>query len=275
MNSLQFVIDEDRCIRCGECVLDCPLKIINIDDDVPFIKPVNEKKCIHCQHCLAVCPTGAVSIFGINPDKCVPASSSARAEQTDALIRNRRTVRRFRQENVPADKLEQLIKTASNAPTGENHMGVTLNIIDDIDQMKIFKDKVTAKLEEMDKAGTLPKEARFFAKVARAYRMGNDVMFRGAPHLIVASARKDSPAPYEDAMITLSYLDIAAYSMGLGTVWVNFLMNAFYLAPELTELLSIPTEDRLVFPMLLGVPDVTYHRGVKRDDIRVNRITLS
>lgn len=270
MNSLKFQINDERCIMCGECVLDCPMKIIQMEDGNPFIKPSHESRCIKCQHCLVVCPTGAVSIFGVDPDDCVPYEMMPSEDAVDALIRNRRTVRRFKNENIPADRLEKLIKTASNAPTGENHMGLTLSIIDDMAETELFREAVISAIEKAE----LPAEAKFFAKVARAYRMGNDIMFRNAPHIVFVSANSGSSAPVEDGIIALTYFEIMAASMGLGTVWVNFLMQAMNLAPELKQLLKLPEGDTLVYPMLLGIPDVIYHRGVKRDSIGVKRLSF-
>ena len=62
---LQFRIDEERCIQCGECVLECPAGVIAMD---AYPEMTNEEGCYQCQHCLAVCPTAAVSILGKNPD---------------------------------------------------------------------------------------------------------------------------------------------------------------------------------------------------------------
>jgi len=62
---LHFRIDEERCIQCGECALDCPSGVIAMDG---YPKMINESGCIRCQHCLAVCPTAAVSILGKEPE---------------------------------------------------------------------------------------------------------------------------------------------------------------------------------------------------------------
>lgn len=103
---------------------------------------------------------------------CVPADRSATPpDQVDALIRNRRSVRKFKQINVSPDKLEKLLKTVANVPTGKNVRNTTINIIDDIDQMKIFVGKAISKLEELDKAGGLTGPHAFFSNLTRAYRM--------------------------------------------------------------------------------------------------------
>jgi len=272
---INFKIDESKCIKCSQCAKDCPMKIIDMNDGAfPYITADNETKCMECQHCLAVCPTAALSICGVNPDDCVPADQSANEDQMEALIRNRRSVRQFKKHNVPKEKLDKLIRTTANAPTGKNARTVTLTLIDNMDDMRIFTDKVIEKLEELDNAGKLVGGLEFFASMARAYRRGNDIIFRGAPHLVLTSVPKDSPCPEADGYISLAYLELMASSMGLGTVWVGYLMYIFSIAPELKGVLNIPEDHVLAYSILLGDPSVKYHRGVIRDEINVNRVSF-
>lgn len=208
---------------------------------------------------------------------CVPADRSATPDQVDALIRNRRSVRKFKQINVSPDKLEKkLLKTVANVPTGKKNVrNTTINIIDDIDQMKIFVGKAISKLEELDKAGGLTGPHAFFSNLTRAYRMGTDAIFRGAPHIIVTSAPEDDPCPVADGIINLSYLELMASSMGIGVVWVGFAMHVLSLIPELKAELGIPDNHVLGYAMLIGEPAVKYHRGVIRDEIKVNRVRFT
>lgn len=272
---IDFKISEEKCIKCGECAEDCPVNIIDMPEDgFPFIKNTNEKKCMMCQHCLAVCPTAALSILGVDPDSCVKTEDIPDPSQVDALIRNRRTVRRYKQKNVAPEQLETLFKTAANAPTGKNTRTVHLSVIDDINEMKKFSDKVISIIEEMDSRGELTEPWEFFRSIARAYRSGNDIVFRGAPHLVIASLPEDAPTPDADGIITLSYLELMAASMGLGTVWLGFLMYILQLAPQVKELLNIPEKHNISYAMLLGEPSVKYHRGVQRDEIGISKINF-
>jgi len=67
---IQFRIDKERCIQCGECAEDCPVGVIGMDE---YPVMTNEEGCYRCQHCLAVCPTAAVSILGRDPRRRYPA----------------------------------------------------------------------------------------------------------------------------------------------------------------------------------------------------------
>ena len=65
INENQFLVDQEKCIRCGECVNECPVNILVLGDSVPFVADGRNGDCIGCQHCLAVCPEGAVSVLGL------------------------------------------------------------------------------------------------------------------------------------------------------------------------------------------------------------------
>ncbi|PLX68391.1 MAG: nitroreductase [Denitrovibrio sp.] len=272
---IDFKIDDSKCIKCGSCVKDCPVSIITMKEgEIPKIAPENEKACMGCQHCLAICPTGALSIMGVNPDDCVSTSAQATPESVDALIRSRRTVRQFKKENVSSEKLQKLYKAAANAPTGKNTRTVNLIVIDDIAEMNKLREKAISMIEDKSSKGTLGEQWSFFASVAKAYRNGNDIIFRGAPHLIIATLPEDGPCPDADGMIALSYIELMAASLGLGTVWLGFFMYLMQAVPEVKDLLNVPEGHKIAYPLLVGEPSVKYHRGVIRDEIPVNKLSF-
>ncbi len=89
---IEFRVDEELCIQCGECVADCPAAIIVMDG---YPKVIDEERCYRCQHCLAVCPTGAVSVLGKDPETSIKlAGNLPDPEQLTTLIKGRRAVRR-------------------------------------------------------------------------------------------------------------------------------------------------------------------------------------
>ena len=54
------VLDETRCIGCGDCVAVCPTACLELRGKLPWLpRPMD---CISCGACVAVCPTDAIRL---------------------------------------------------------------------------------------------------------------------------------------------------------------------------------------------------------------------
>jgi nitroreductase len=103
---------------------------------------------------------------------------------------------------------------------------------------------------------------------------GLDPIFRGAPHLLIASAAEGVPTREADVFIALSYFELLAASAGLGTTWCGLGKWAMVdLAPQLLRSVGVPENHDVVYLMLFGKPDVQYYRTVQRDaDAKIRRL---
>ena len=154
---LSFTIDKQKCTRCGQCVLDCPVKIIAMDGDYPAIAAEKESSCFECQHCLAVCPTGAVSILGKIPEKSVSLSGNLPSPETvETLIKGRRSVRQYKDENIKPELIQRLLEVSCHAPTGVNSRQVLYTVIDDKEIMGELRRKTMEGLARLLREGKLP-----------------------------------------------------------------------------------------------------------------------
>lgn len=275
---LQFTIDSGKCIRCGQCVADCPSRIIEREGSaVPAIAAENAERCIGCQHCLAVCPTGALSIFGRDPERSLPlaAGTFPDPEQMIALVRGRRSVRRYRDENADRALLQRLLAALANAPSGVNRRGLTFHVIDDKSAMQRFRLRALKALAEAEQSGRVPPQFGYLIQAVPAwFDHGVDMIFRGAPHLLVVSAGAAAACPQEDVNLALAYFELLAQCAGLGTVWCGMAKMTLEVLPDLKPVLGLPP-DRFYYCMLFGPPAFHYARSVQRDDAAtVHRVTL-
>lgn len=271
---LQFRIDEEQCIACGECALDCPAQIIEMGPKTPFIPKDKEESCYRCQHCLAICPTAALSIWGKDPKDSIPLKGHLpRPEQVEALIMGRRTKRRFLKEPLDKGLIQHLLDVTAHAPTGMNSQQVLLTVIDDPKVMDRFRQTTYQELKKVVEAKKLPESMDFFAEYVPAFEAGNDIMFRGAPHMLVTSSPQNAPSGETDSIIALTYFELLAQAQGLGTVWSGLVKWASALIlPDIQARLGIPSDHRIGYFMVFGKPAMIYHRTVQRGPVKVNRV---
>ena len=97
-------------------------------DKIPHYADGIGRGCVGCQHCMAICPTGALSFGGINPDE-LPKASYGNPNEVLNLIRSRRSFRSYRQQDVPAEKLELIRQMLAYPPTGANLPDLHFSII--------------------------------------------------------------------------------------------------------------------------------------------------
>ncbi len=266
INDNQFEVDAHKCIRCGECVNECPVNILVIGDSLPFVAEGRGADCIGCQHCLAVCPEGAVSVLGLRPeDSCrLEGGETASYLQVDRLLRARRSVRRYLDEDVDIAVIEKLLQTAFHAPSGRNDRRLSFSVIARREAMDRFRQQTYDGLAELVKNSELPAGYEFFVAIVNGWKMYEaDLLFRWAPHLVVATVAVDSSSPEVDGIIALSHFEIAAQSIGLGTLWNGLVKMSITLLPELKIPLQIPEDNLLAFTMSFGKPEVSYSRSAQ------------
>ncbi|HEX2949078.1 MAG TPA: 4Fe-4S dicluster domain-containing protein [Armatimonadota bacterium] len=156
---LQFSVDESRCTRCGLCARDCVSKIIQqTADTLPSIAIEREEQCLKCQHCLAVCPSGAISILGKSPQDSQPINRDflPSFDQMAHLVRSRRSIRHYKQENVDQELLARLLKALANVQTGANACQLTFTVIDDITTMRRFQHEMIAAIRSATMNNAIP-----------------------------------------------------------------------------------------------------------------------
>jgi nitroreductase/NAD-dependent dihydropyrimidine dehydrogenase PreA subunit len=266
------LIDRERCISCGECVADCPASVFTMEEH-PVASGVD--RCIGCQHCLAVCPTAAVSFDGVDPDACSPLGGNLPDPGLLAiLVKGRRSVRRYRDEDVDPKVIAELVDLASHAPTGVNARQVLFTVVPDRKVTEAIRAEIYDRLNRLVDTESTDYMMRFMARAVKMReKSGYDTILRHAPHLLVASAPSQIPTPEQDCLIALTTFDLVAQSMGIGTVWNGLLywvMTA--LMPDFKSKFAIPQDHVVGFAMAFGHPAVQYQRTIERGPARLNLV---
>jgi len=275
---LDFKIDKEKCIKCGLCAQDCPVLIIDGKTEYPEIKDGKETQCIRCQHCLAICPTAALSILGKDPADSIKVEKQlVDTETLSRLIKTRRSIRHFKKDSLDEQLIHELLATAAYAPTGHNKNAVLFSVIDNPGELSKLKEKTYAGIKRAFEEGKLPERMAFMNDFQRLWFSKQiDVLFRNAPHLLIASAPANIATPETDGTIALSYFELLANSKGIGTLWNGFIKWILRdIVPELKAEAGIPDDHLIAGVLLFGKPAVKYARSVQSEGLHLNRISFN
>ena len=261
-------VNAERCIHCGLCIKDCMMNCIEFDENkIPRYAQGGIQRCGECQHCMAVCPKGALSFGGINPDNLTKTSYD-NTEELLNLIKSRKSVRQYRSEDVPSDKLEKIINMLPFVPTGGNVNDLHFSIVETKEKMDEI---IRVSYEELEKSSGNP----IFEMCKNLHKSGTDLIYRNSSSMIaVATDMNRAVAGCEntDSIIALSYIELYAHSLGLGTLWCDLGLNVLNSFPKAYELLEIPENYTLSYIMLLGVPAVKYYRTTQPDQFSIKTL---
>ena len=272
---LNFSINKQLCTQCGLCIGDCPARIISMaEDNFPTILTEKEGNCYKCQHCLAICPTAAVSILGLKPEESrMLAGNYPDPDRLETLIKGRRSVRRYQHEELEPALIQRLLDVAWHAPTGVNARDVLFTVVDSRDKLIALRQEVMEGLGLLVRENRLPEQMVFFANFVKLWDEKKvDIIFRDAPHLLIATAPSGAASPIPDCLISLSYFELFAQSLDVGTLWNGLAKWAMFdLVPDMRKRLGIPGDHAIGYVMTFGKPAVRYLRTVQHGTALINR----
>jgi nitroreductase/NAD-dependent dihydropyrimidine dehydrogenase PreA subunit len=258
-------IDTAKCKRDGFCVRECPAVIIRMPKEA-YPETIPGGICLDCGHCVAVCPHGALSHERIPIENSPPILDELRINEAQALqfLRSRRSIRHFLDKPVEPEKIRKIIEGARYAPTGGNSQMVEWLVLTDKTKIKQIAALTVDWLRRLVKDPQVIAARPYLAIAVATWDAGNDSVLRGAPALVIASASKEAMNGMVDLTIALSYLDLLAPAMGLGACWAGLLQGALLSSPDIKQLVGIPASHPHHYPLMLGYPDVRYHRLPER-----------
>ena len=254
-------IDETKCLKCEACVKDCVVKVLTIGEGgFPRVRPEDGRFCLNCQHCLAACPAGAVECHGVKAEQAASIGPLPSPETMMNLLCQRRSIRQYRQEELDDATMERLVKSLAWTPTGCNDHRLFFTVVRRRTEMDFFREKMVKSLQFLVKTGVMRLVYPNFKRYMDEIMDGEDVIFRHAPHMVVACTPKDAPCREADPWIALSYFDLMAQSLGVGTCWCGFAVHAFKWVKALRERIGMPEGYKVGAVLLFGWPDVEYRR---------------
>lgn len=252
-------VDREKCIKCGLCVNECPEQVFRLGANGP--EEICPENCIACGHCVAICPREAMDNIKTPLSNQVSSKNFPKLtpEEAENFIRSRRSIRSYKPTTVPKEKLIDLVNIAHYAPSGHNLQGISYGIIND---RTLLDNAVKLVIEEFEKNNVSSE----FTKPYR--KKGLDTILRGAPSLILAIADADFVRGRENSIISLTYLELYAPTLGLGSCWAGmFERFATKDNSPLLELFNIPKGKKITGAVIVGYPKYSYPRLVDKNPL--------
>ena len=265
-----FKIDQEKCKRDGICIRECPTKVIAFTNHDKFPTPVEnaEEYCLNCGHCVAVCPHSALTLNNEILDKyhLIQRDLLPGLESIKQFLTSRRSIRKYQEKAVSHDLLAELIDLGRFAPTGSNKQQVYWRVFEDTAQIHHLSALVIEWVKLMVKKIPDPSAAKRMERLVSSWEKGEDRIVHGAPHLIVTHSPTNQPSAPSDCVIALTYLELYAFSKGLGTCWAGYLTSAANAYAPLTQALGIPKGHKCYGAVMLGYPQYKYNRIPNRNN---------
>ena len=271
-----FTIDADKCNHDEICVMACPTKVIQLNstEEVPTPTQDFAKYCLNCGHCVAVCPTGAFNMNWLNSDDCLPIEKEMvlSPKQAEQFLRSRRSIRNFKNRPVERTKLEKLLEIACTAPSAKNNQPWHWTVVENPAEVKRLAGLVIEWMRSIIQKYPEQAEERGLLRVVADWDAGQERICRGAPHMIVVHGDKNYGFGAEDGALALSYLELLAPTIGLGSCWGGYFYSAVNAYPPLFEALGLPDDHRAFGAVMVGYPKLKYQRLPLRNQPRVSWI---
>jgi len=266
-----ILVDQDLCSRCGICSVMCPMGIIEPADEntLPRASEKNAGRCIRCGHCEAFCPAQAI-LLNDRPDEKVllPAGAGTIAPEAMAYyLKKRRSVRHFTKDPVPKEKVLGLLDIARYAASGSNGQPVEWIVVHDPERVQKIARMTVDWMKTL--INTAHPMSGYVAMFIGSWERGNDVICRGAPHLLFATIPEENPIAQTDAVIALTHFDIAAPAYGVGTCWAGFVAMAAASSAALRNELGIPEGRKSAYAMMFGNPQYKIYGIPRRKPLQV------
>lgn len=162
--------------------------------------------------------------------------------ETLKTLLGRRSIRKFKKEQIKDEELNLVLEAGMYAPSAANQQSALFVVVQNKEMLK--------KITQMNSAV-----------------MGKDIdTYYGAPTVILVLADKRKAAPVEDASLAIGNMFNAAASLGLGSCWIHREKQMFETAEGASLLKEWGIDENYigVGSCILGYPDCEQPKAAPR-----------
>lgn len=155
-------------------------------------------------------------------------------------IKSRRSIRKYRSEQIKQEELEMIIEAGIYAPSGHNLQPWRFTVVQDR--------KVIEHINDISKKLMATMEIEWIKNIGLDPDV--DITYK-APTLIIVSGKKDVPSSKIDCCAAVENMLLAAESLNIGSVWMGFAIFGIQ-TPGEVEKLDVPEGYEPYYAFVLG-----------------------
>ncbi|MBE9511079.1 MAG: nitroreductase family protein [Bacteroidetes bacterium] len=284
-------INQELCNACGICGHVCPRHIpetINQENKkITMISSERIALCMECGHCVAVCPKHAIKVESLNEEKFISVKElNIDDNQLLSLLKQRRSIRRYKDKPVPREIINRIIDAAHSSPTGTGQRTTGIIIIDNPKTLASFSEHAYQVYEMLEKLLNNPigkliikrkKGKKTFRMLqdfvmpgmhwyTRWYKEGkSNEILRDCPALILFHSPIYEPQGEYNCAITAFHAIMMAQVLGIGTCFNDLIPPACNKSPKIREQLNLPADREVYASITMGYSKYQFKRIPPRE----------
>lgn len=134
------------------------------------------------------------------------------------VIKKRRSVRKYKPDQLKAQELELILEAGRLAPSGHNNQTSHFVVVQDPAVLDALREVVRAAFAKME----LPEDSHHpMSASIRLSKKGTYNFMYNPPTLVIAANRRGYGNAMADCALALGNMMLMASSIGIGTCWIN------------------------------------------------------
>jgi nitroreductase len=168
-----------------------------------------------------------------------------RPMELEKCIKGRRSIRAYKDEPVPKEKIEAVLEAGVWAATGMNKQPWRFVIIEDKSTIRFVSDETKKAVKEIMPA------------VSERFNTKEDIICYNAPTLIFICTEKNPDFDrinLRDSVLAAQNMFLKAHELGLGTCYMGWIDVAISRNPKILEKTGVPKDFTVQVPLIIGYP---------------------